>query len=269
MMRPRANSPQASHVEQAGTGGRKFAVWADAFICWRGTYHGTLQAGRDLLVRVVGARVAGVTDPGEALEVTGPSVFTSSGIFAVTPDFGGAWVCIDSRTTDPNVWGAGRELAYAPGASTQARKTSRALEELMERLWHRADDEVFEDGMESALSNELSAIVREYGDNAVLEAHHLIRIARESLDAAAEALRLLGRIQDRATLRSRMWVLAECLKDVSLVVRDGAAIGLASSGQRGAADLLRSAAEGELVPWLRGFMLEAADELEREAPWPS
>lgn len=78
--------------------------------------------------------------------------------------------------------------------------------------------------------------------------------------ATADAFAEIGRM-DNLPLRRRREVLLRALKSSSAVVRDGAAVGLAASGDRSVSDELRQAAHREPMPILRAFFKEIADEL--------
>jgi len=95
-------------------------------------------------------------------------------------------------------------------------------------LFEAAKEQVFEDGMESEFSKELISLVKKYGDAAMEVVADLITNERVNAEVASEALRWLGRMDHSTSYHFRRWLLERSLGCSSAMVRDGAALGLAS-----------------------------------------
>ncbi len=93
--------------------------------------------------------------------------------------------------------------------------------------FRNAEDEEFEDGMESQFARNLSSLVERHGDGAIEGIGKLIVDGNWGSLVAAEALGCLGRMENPATRLRRRNVLQEALNSPSIVVRDAAVLGLA------------------------------------------
>src|SRR5207249_2597090 len=100
------------------------------------------------------------------------------------------------------------------------------LEAELEQAFRAARYETFEDGMESEFSQRLIDIILRHGPAAVLEIAGLLRGPATPSPVAAETLKWLGWLRDSTTHAIRRWFLCDSLTDSSLIVRDGAIVGL-------------------------------------------
>lgn len=146
---------------------------------------------------------------------------------------------------------------------TTAAARSELLDREVEGVLARARDEVFEDGVQSRLSRDLSDFIDRTGALGVAALAHRIQVHNAGRDehAAAEALRCIGRSTDARTHHVRLSLLEECLFDESMLLRDAAMLGLESLGEAHAAPYLRQAAEREQYGPLKREMLDLAGEL--------
>jgi hypothetical protein len=112
-----------------------------------------------------------------------------------------------------------------------------------------SEDESFEDGFESTLSQNITHLVEQHGDGAIAGIANCFSGLRSSV--AGEVLRALGRMQDTRTHNSRYLLLVAALKHRSPSVRDSAALGLGSLGDSRAIDELALAVEREPLAELR------------------
>lgn len=128
-------------------------------------------------------------------------------------------------------------------------------------LFAQADEEQFEDGMESDFSRGLVALLWRHGDEAAEAIGHLITRERVNPEIAAEALRWLGRLEQAQTYRYRRWILEQALNCSAAIIRDGAILGLASMDDIHAKPYLERAVAKEECPELRDDMLQAIEEL--------
>jgi hypothetical protein len=148
------------------------------------------------------------------------------------------------------------------GSSTELYELSDALYSKIETIFWTAKGEVFEDGMESAFSQQLISFVKRYGNN-VLESITCL-IVYESVDpeVSGEALRWLGRIEHAESYKYRCWLLERSLSLSSTRVRDGAILGLASMDDKHAIPYLKLAIGKEQCFELKADMELVLEQLE-------
>jgi hypothetical protein len=111
-------------------------------------------------------------------------------------------------------------------SATSRSRIPPTLEAELEQIFSAARYEIFEDGMESEFSQRLIDIVLRHGQAAVLEIAAFLKQPITPSPVAAEALRWLGWIRHPSTHAIRRWVLCDNLTSRSLIVRDGAIVGL-------------------------------------------
>ena len=136
------------------------------------------------------------------------------------------------------------------------------LGEIIKTLFQNAQAVNFEDGMESDFSKELVRLVRQYGRLAMEVITTLIVNDNVAAEVTAEALRWLGRMDHLPSHHDRLWLLEKCLFSSSVLVRDGAALGLASLDDPQAIPYLQQAIQREKYPSLRGDLEQVRDQLE-------
>ena len=146
-------------------------------------------------------------------------------------------------------------------AQTSSRLLPQAIEREIELEFACAEDETFEDGIESALSNAIEAWIAEWDTLAMDVLAHRIAYGRTGPNVAAEALKCLGRLKHARTREWRRWMLERSLGATSAVVRDAAVVGLASFYDVRSAVALLGAAERERLPELKREMLRVANYL--------
>jgi HEAT repeat protein len=132
-------------------------------------------------------------------------------------------------------------------------------------LFAAATDQYFEDGMESAFSRALIALIEEYGETALKAVTHLILSQIANEEVAAEALRRLGRMDHAPTYTARLWLLERSLFCFSPAVRDGAALGLAAMDDPQAITSLEQAIHGEKNAALREDLTQVLTQLRTSA----
>lgn len=108
-----------------------------------------------------------------------------------------------------------------------------------------------EDGMTGDLGSGIAELLRAHKDLAIRLLAALIYSKQVPEEALSHALRWIGRIKHEETYRERLWLLRNCLKLSSPVIRDGAGLGLAALGSPQAIPSLREAIEMEKIPSLR------------------
>jgi hypothetical protein len=139
----------------------------------------------------------------------------------------------------------------------------RKINDGINRLLIIAEDENFQDGVESNLSLGLAALVTRF-PNETLNAIKGVLVSRKvSLSVHTEILGLMGRIENDATKDERLSILVLNLMDKSPLVRDGAAIGLAYLNDRRAVAHLQKAVGTESIATLREDLQSVIEQLEQ------
>jgi len=136
------------------------------------------------------------------------------------------------------------------------------LGENFRQLLTSAQDEIFEDGMESEFSRHLAAIIEQYGNDALEELAYFIVYEKVSGEVTAEALRWLGMLDDPKTYLFRRWLLERSLRASSLWVRDGAALGLSFMDDPHAISFLKVAITMETIDEIRESLQQVLNQLE-------
>lgn len=130
-------------------------------------------------------------------------------------------------------------------------------------IFRRGREERFEDGMESEFSKELESLIRAYGPSSREVLARLLEDDRVSARVWGEAMRCLGRFDDPGSYEARLWVIEKGLTSGSALVRDGAALGLASMDDPSAIPYLQRAIDSETLGGLRADMQEVVSQLTR------
>ena len=136
------------------------------------------------------------------------------------------------------------------------------VEKEIQGLFGRAEDEHFEDGMDSDFSNELIQLVKRHGKQAIEVITYLVLYGKAGQELGSEALRWIGRIEDQDTYDYRRWLLERTLTCSSAMVRDGAGLGLASMDDPHAIPSLQKAIERERCAELRENLGQVLNQLQ-------
>ena len=135
--------------------------------------------------------------------------------------------------------------------STTQQQRPENIDQTIEALFEAGRDKVFEDGMESEFSKALIFLVKAHGNAAMEVLAYLITYEKVNAEVASEALRWLGRLDHPPSYRYRRWLLERSLLGSSTLVRDGAALGLASLDDPHAIPYLKQAIQQEKLEELR------------------
>ncbi len=146
--------------------------------------------------------------------------FGSAQISSKTVGGSGYWLISTTSATSLSI------TTPKADAGTSHRPAPKTLSEQIELMFRAARYEVFEDGVESEFSNSLTAIVERFGELGVLELAGWLNGSQVATSVVAEALRWLGLIRDPKTHAIRRWLLCDSLAASSVLVRDGAIVGL-------------------------------------------
>ena len=131
----------------------------------------------------------------------------------------------------------------------------------LHRLFRRANDEVFEDGMDSRFSNGLIHVIRTHGTEAVGALERLICTDGVNPEVAAEALAWIGRMDDEQTHQVRLSLLERTLESPNVCIRDGASIGIESMDDPAVIGSLRKAIDREQCGLLRQNLMDVLEQL--------
>ena len=101
------------------------------------------------------------------------------------------------------------------------------LKEILVDSFRRAANQVFEPGIESELSKDISRAFASNGLGTLAAVRELLQSREVSEEVIAETLVALGRIESRAAHNARIALFMSCLREGSYLVRDGALLGLA------------------------------------------
>ena len=147
-------------------------------------------------------------------------------------------------------------------AKTDAREDSPRIIQLITEIYALAEEEAFEDGVETDFSKSLTRLIRS-GGNTVLSGLATV-ILEKSTDeeASAEALRWIGLMDDTQTHERRLWLLQKCLLSPSPKIRDGALLGISYMDDPKAVDSLKPAIEREPIETLRVALETVLEQLE-------
>ena len=145
---------------------------------------------------------------------------------------------------------------WKPKNAIRARLTTE-----IESLFAAAENESFDDGFDSVLSLELQRLVLRYGETTMEIVAKLIFENGTRPQVAAEALRCAGEMRNEATHEARRRLLERALASPSNIVRDGAVVGLARSGDPRTIPTLEAAAAREDYRLLCANMLDVLEQL--------
>jgi hypothetical protein len=119
-----------------------------------------------------------------------------------------------------------------------------------------------EDGMSNDIGDKIKNLINEHKDLAVHLFAAIVHSKQLPEDVLSHALRWIGRIKHEETFHDRLWLLRNCLWSSSPIIRDGAALGIASLGSTHAIPSLQQAIQRERLPSLRVDLQQVLNELE-------
>ena len=125
------------------------------------------------------------------------------------------------------------------------------LVDRLRKLFRDASDEIFEDGMDSFFSANLTRVVRDRGMVAVSVLESMISADNVNVEIAEEALRQVGRMDDGKTHRRRLSLLERALGSPNARIRDAASIGIEAMDDPAASKSLQRAIDSERHEQLR------------------
>ena len=135
------------------------------------------------------------------------------------------------------------------------------LADTLHKLFRSANDEVFEDGMDSRFSNSLIRIIRTHGIAAVDALDKMICMDSVNPEVAAEALVWVGRMDDEQTHQARLSMLERALESPNVCIRDGSSIGIEAMDDPAAIGSLQKAIDREQCGLLRQNLKDTLEQL--------
>ncbi|MCX5826295.1 MAG: HEAT repeat domain-containing protein [Deltaproteobacteria bacterium] len=153
------------------------------------------------------------------------------------------------------------EFLWAESATVK-KKQEKEFESEIWALFEAANDEIFEDGIESRFSKDLIKLIITFGNDAVTFITDSIISGHANPEVASEALRWIGRMNHPQSYSNRLWLLESCLNCASSKMRDGAILGLASMDNPNAIPYIKNAMEREYLVELKQDMQQVIDQLE-------
>ncbi len=136
----------------------------------------------------------------------------------------------------------------------------------IEGLFASAGSETFEDGFDSPLSLELQRLVLRHGEMTLEIISDLVLGDKVAAEVAAEALRCVGEMDNRATHDARRRLLERCLACSSHIARDGAVVGLSDLNDPDSIPAIEAAAASEDYRLLRANLSDLAERLKGPQP---
>lgn len=147
-------------------------------------------------------------------------------------------------------------------SATSPSENFRDLSFEIEKMFRSALYEMFDEGMESDFSRRLVEVIARFGESAVLEIAAFLNGALTPAHVSAEALRWLGLILDSKTHAIRRWVLCDSLTARSVLVRDGAIVGLTYLNDPSTRRFVELARATETSQELQADMAQLVDQLD-------
>lgn len=180
--------------------------------------------------------------------------------------------CIDRALEASSARDAVTEFLVPANESLSTQTVSSALDvrnqlkvrinESLDRLYKLAEEEWFEDGMQSNLSVGLEVLLRHYPAETMSELSKLLKKGSVKQAGLLETLKVLGRVESVETREARLYTILDFLTHSSVVLRDAALVGLCLlNDQRALAYLERTAAR-EDDPFFRGELEEVINQLQ-------
>jgi len=154
----------------------------------------------------------------------------------------------------------------APQASADFTQAAQDLRAQLLTLFYEAEEETFEDGMASAFSRRLLALLAEQGEPVM---NQIILLTEENAiapEVLAEALRWFGHMGEGVAYAHRRWLLEHALHHASVRVRDGAILGLSFLEDPGTISALKRALAQEPHATLRHDIAQVLQDLQESLP---
>lgn len=136
-------------------------------------------------------------------------------------------------------------------------------------IFHAAQEERFEDGIESAFSRALVSMIQTHGNAAIATIEQTVASKDVNTEVAEEALRWIASVDQPESHKYRLWLLQGSLRSPSARIRDAAGLGLAAMDHPSAIPPLQEAITKETSPEVREGLQLVLDQLVQTAQWRS
>lgn len=163
--------------------------------------------------------------------------------------------------TDP--WTAMTPPPHFESATSINAEQVWALDEEVDAIVSLATDENIEDGMESDTEVRMNRFVASRSVPGIQRFSARLTSGCTNSGAAADIVRILGRIIHEESHDERFWIATRLLRSDSPLARDASAVALEDLGDRRAVRALQHAVEVEPIPELRDDIKMALLELKR------
>ena len=157
-----------------------------------------------------------------------------------------------------------REDASAESGTAFTEHDQELFEQISE-LFEEGSGEFFLDGMRSAFSNRLLALVGRYHRAAFYAIAEYLFSAETDPDVVSEALRWLADFNDPSTFAQRWAILQHTIRDRSPRVRDGAILGFAALDDPRARPVLTASRDVEQIAELQRLIDKVIRQLDATA----
>jgi len=137
----------------------------------------------------------------------------------------------------------------------------RSVEQKFRFIFQRGVEERFEDGMESQFAKDLESLVKTIGSYSTKVLASLMEEGSTSPAVLAETMRWIGRAEELLPISSRLSLLEKALSSNFAIVRDSAALGLASMDDIAAIPSLERAISSEPMSELKADMQQVLEQL--------
>ena len=129
------------------------------------------------------------------------------------------------------------------------------------QLVRGAEEEVFEDGMESNFSRDLVSTICEHGDAALSAIEQVVLDGNTNVEVQGEILIQLGAIDNPSTHPQRLAILTSALESQDVRIRDAASLGIEALEDASAIPALESALHRELSGRMRENLTAVINQL--------
>ena len=153
-------------------------------------------------------------------------------------------------------YGASTDLQ---GSELDVRAAGVALR--IKKAFEKAEEEIFEDGMESAFSEVLKNVIQSHGLLALNELRRVISQEHANIESVGEALRQLGLVGHSPSNTYRRDILSGFLESGVLQFRDAASLGLSFLDDPSAIPAVRTAIEKELSTGVKESLEQTLQQL--------
>ena len=136
-------------------------------------------------------------------------------------------------------------IATTPTLERDAPHLGDPLRRYIQQIVQDAQEEVFEDGMESNFSRGLASAIQEHGNKALAAIDDIILNSNANAELQGETLIQLGSIDSPGTHSRRLTILTGALESKDVRVRDAASLALDTMEDASAIPALESALRRE------------------------